>query len=48
MELPTFTTELEHRVDEEHGRARARYGLVDEPVAVDDLVRATCTARGGQ
>lgn len=48
MELPDFTTEL--NVDSMRNTARLmrRYGLVDEPVPVDDLVAADPHAATGQ
>ena len=48
MELPTFTTQLNTASMQRTARLVQRYGLVDEPVSVDDLVAGNAHAATGQ
>jgi len=48
MELPTFTTQLNTASMQKTAKLVQRYGLVDEAVAVDDLVAGNAHAANGQ
>jgi NitT/TauT family transport system substrate-binding protein len=48
MELPTFTTQLNTESMQNTAELVQRYGLVDEPVSVDELVAADAHAAAGQ